>query len=206
MKSLMDSKPHSRLITAIFMLVVVSASIALAYIYEQRPKEQTHTSIPMTLTLSSPAFEHEAKIPSAYTCDENRLLNPEIRWSGVPEGTQSLALISDDPDVPKVKRPDGVVDHWVIFNISPEVTGIPETDDYTQHPGTAGTNTSGALGYMGPCPPPEYEPSEHRYFFKLFALDTKLDLPEGATKKEVLAALEGHVLAQAELMGRYKRR
>jgi len=205
MKFRMDSKPSHLLIKGAFIATVLTGSLLLVSFFKPVSLSPGASST-MTLTLSSPAFEHEAKIPAAYTCDENRLLNPEIRWSGVPEGTQSLALISDDPDVPKVKRPDGVVDHWVIFNISPEVTGIPETDDYTQHPGTAGTNTSGALGYMGPCPPPEYEPSEHRYFFKLFALDTKLDLPEGATKKEVLAALEGHVLAQAELMGRYKRR
>ena len=107
----------------------------------------------------------------------------------------------DDPDVPKVLRPDGVFDHWTLFNIPSTTTEIPEGGTA----GTEGKNGAGNSRYTGPCPPAQYEPSEHRYFFKLYALDTELSLPEGASKADVLKAMEGHVLGQAELIGKYKR-
>ncbi len=153
------------------------------------------------MQITSPAFENGERIPTKYTCDGDRLLSPELTFTGVPETARSLALIMDDPDVPKVLRPDGNFTHWVLFNIPPETTSIPEGGTI----GTAGVNGTGETGYRGPCPPPEYEPTMHRYFFKLYALDTKLDLPEGATKEEVEAAIEGHALATAELYGTYSR-
>ena len=128
-------------------------------------------------------------------------MSPPISWEGVPEDTKSLVLIMDDPDVPKALKPDGVFDHWTLFNIPPETKEI--TTGGTA--GTRGANGAGKNQYAGPCPPKEYEPSEHRYFFRLYALGSMLELPEAATKQEVLAAMEGHVLAQAELIGKYKR-
>ncbi len=154
-----------------------------------------------SLSLTSPAFEQGGSIPARYTCDGTRTLSPALVWGGVPEGAVSLVLIADDPDVPKAIKPDGVFDHWTLFNIPPTTAGISEGGSV----GTAGVNGAGNSAYTGPCPPPQYEPSEHRYFFRLYALDTSLDLPEGATKAQVLAAMEGRVIAQAELMGRYKR-
>jgi len=155
------------------------------------------------LTLTSAAFTNGESIPAQYTCDEDRFLNPPLTIAGVPETAVSLVLIMDDPDVPKEKVPSGVVDHWIAFNISPETKEIREGNSIL---GVSGFNTRGAAGYMGPCPPPEYEPSEHRYYFKLYALDCVLDLQEGASKRDVEAAMERHVIEKAELMGKYKRK
>lgn len=154
-----------------------------------------------TLTLTSAAFADNASIPSRFTCDEDRSVSPALAIAGVPEGTKSLALIMDDPDVPKALKPEGVFDHWVLFNIPADTREIPEGGSA----GVAGANGAGKNAYTGPCPPPQYEPSEHRYFFKLYALDSELSLQAGATKVEVEKAMEGHILAQTQLVGRYKR-
>ncbi|MBI4088188.1 YbhB/YbcL family Raf kinase inhibitor-like protein [Candidatus Kaiserbacteria bacterium] len=154
-----------------------------------------------TLTLTSPTFENGSSVPNRFTCDGDNT-SPPLSWSGVPEGTRSLVLIMDDPDVPKVLKPDGIFDHWTLFNIPPGTREIPEGGSV----GVPGANGAGKKAYTGPCPPPQYEPSEHRYFFRLYALDTMLPLQAGASKDEVLAAMQGHVIAQAELMGRYKRK
>jgi len=153
-----------------------------------------------TLTLSSGVFENGESIPARFTCD-GESMSPPLAWSSVPEGTKSLALIMDDPDVPKQLKTDGVFDHWTLFNIPPETKEI--TTGGTA--GVRGANGAGKNQYAGPCPPKEYEPSEHRYFFRLYALDPELPLKEGATKSEVLAAMQGHILSQAELVGKYKR-
>ena len=149
------------------------------------------------MQLTSPAFENGGVIPERYTCDGENI-SPELRISGVPEGAKTLALIMEDPDVPTNVREDGMWNHWVVFNIPPEISVIAEGEEPA---GVRGVTTSGALRYGGPCPPDR----EHRYFFYLYALDTALNLSEGTTKEEVLAAMEGHVLAKAELMGRYDR-
>lgn len=154
----------------------------------------------MTLSLTSPAFQTGTSIPSQFTCDAENV-SPPLSIAGVPEGAKSLVLIMDDPDVPKALKPDSVFDHWALFNISPETKEIAQAGSA----GTAGANGAGKNQYTGPCPPREYEPSEHRYFFKLYALDIMLDLPAGASKADVLQAMEGHVLEQAELMGKYRR-
>src|SRR3989338_1289494 len=153
------------------------------------------------MKLTSPAFENNGLIPSKYTCDSVAPINPPLEISSIPNGTKSFALIVDDPDVPKAIRPDGVFDHWVIFNISPNTANIPESALL----GICGNNGTGKTGYVGPCPPTQYEPSEHLYFFRVYALDFELPLKEGASKSEVLAAIDGHILDQAELVGRYKR-
>ena len=149
------------------------------------------------MKLTSPAFEHQGKIPSQYTCDGANI-NPPLTISDVPTQAKSLALIVDDPDVPKRLRQDGMWDHWIVFNMSPKLTEVKEGEEPQ---GIHGLGTSGNLDYFGPCPPDR----EHRYFFKLYALDSQLNLSEKATKQQVEKAMQGHILAQAELMGRYQR-
>jgi Raf kinase inhibitor-like YbhB/YbcL family protein len=149
------------------------------------------------MELSSTAFGHGEKIPSKFTCDGENI-NPPLSFSGVPAEAKSLALIMDDPDVPKNLRPDGMWDHWVVFNIPPSLASLDEGEEPS---GVQGMGTGQNLDYYGPCPPDR----EHRYYFKLYALDSELDLLEGATKKEVESAMAGHILEQAVLMGRYER-
>jgi len=155
-----------------------------------------------TLILTSLTFIANGSIPSKYTCDEDRSLSPPLSIAGVPAGAKSLALIMDDPDVPKQLRPDGVFDHWTLFNIPAGTREIPEGGSA----GIAGANGAGKNAYTGPCPPPQYEPSEHRYVFTLYALDSMLALQAGASKKEVKAAMQGRILDQTQLIGKYKRR
>lgn len=149
------------------------------------------------MQLRSSAFKHEGSIPSEYSCDGDNV-NPELIIKGVPPHAKSLVLIMDDPDVPASVRKECYWDHWVIFNIPPDTAYIPKN---SVPQGVLGKNTNGKMCYQGPCPPDR----EHRYFFKLYALDCKLDLSEGASKKQVEQAIQGHILAQAELMGKYKR-
>lgn len=146
------------------------------------------------MQLSSPAFLNGGAIPERFGRDfEN--VNPPLRIDDVPAGAVSFALIMDDPDVP-VAAGVPVWDHWVVFNIPPVIREIPEG---WQPVGTRGKGTRGELDYGGPRPPDK----EHRYFFRVYALDAMLDLPEGATKGEVLQRMAGHVLGEAELMGRF---
>ena len=145
----------------------------------------------------SPAFEHEGKIPSKYTCDGENI-SPPLTVSDVPPETKSLALIMDDPDVPKHLRSDGMWDHWVVFNIPASMRDIKEGNEPD---GIHGIGTGGNMNYFGPCPPDR----EHRYFFKLYALDTELDLPEKATKQQLEKAMENHIIEKTELMGKYER-
>ena len=149
------------------------------------------------MKLSSQAFKHNDKIPSKYTC-QGQDINPPLEIAEVPEGTKSLALIMDDPDVPERVRKDKMWVHWVAYNIDPKTRAIKENIPTL---GTLGKNTGGMNRYMGPCPPDK----EHRYFFKLYALDTMLSLKDGATKDELLKAMEGHILAQCELIGRFEK-
>ncbi len=149
------------------------------------------------MKLTSPAFKEGGIIPSLYTC-EGKEINPPLEMTAIPPEAKSLVLIIDDPDVPKSRRPDGMYDHWILFNIPPTTHKIAE---HSTPPGMQGKSTNGKNQYVGPCPPDR----EHRYFFKLYALDTLLDLPPGSTKKEVEAAMQGHVLAQCQLMGRYEK-
>ncbi len=149
------------------------------------------------MKLTSSAFSHEGRIPSKYTCDGDNI-NPPLTISDVPPGARTLVLIMDDPDVPRAIRKDGMWDHWVVFNISPSVREIEEG---VEPRGIHGAGTGGNEGYLGPCPPDR----EHRYFFKLYALDTELDLPKGAKKSQVEAAMKGRIMAETALMGKYER-
>ncbi len=160
------------------------------------------------MKVSSTTFENGGEIPSKYSCDGDNI-NPPLMISGIPEGAKSLVLIMDDPDIPDtVKRLKNieVFDHWLIYNITPETEGFSETgtlniEEGKEPAGVKGLNSSGTLKYMGPCPPD----TEHRYFFKVHALSSLIDLPEGATKKEVELAMDGLVLDSAQIIGRYKR-
>lgn len=143
------------------------------------------------MKLSSPDFEAQGAIPARFTCD-GADESPELNLAGIPGEAASLALIMDDPDASA-----GTWDHWVAFNIEP--TGVIPAD--VGDVGTGGVNSWNQLGYGGPCPPS----GTHRYFFRILALDTTLDLEEGATKDDVLAASNGHVLGDATLMGTYGR-
>lgn len=149
------------------------------------------------MEITSSAFQCGEAIPDKYSC-HGQNVSPELAWRGVPEDTKSLALIMDDPDAPR-----GTYNHWVIYNIPLSSTGLAENVAGTSQlsDGTMqGKNSSGKVGYGGPCPPAG---SSHRYYFTLYALDITLDLAAGVTKSQVLAAMEGHLLAQAETMGTY---
>lgn len=154
---------------------------------------------PMQLTSS--AFAHGAEIPSKYTC-EGENVSPPLLISNIPEGTQSLALIMHDPDIPKNLKSDGIFDHWVMFNITPTTTEIGENEA----PGLEGKNSAGRMGFIGSCPPKEYEPARHRYIFTLYALRSELPLPQGVSKADVLEAMEGLIIEKAELMGTYEKK
>ena len=163
---------------------------------KQKPVTIGHKS-QSNMQLNSLAFNYNEAIPTKYTCDGENV-SPPFVISDVPEGTQSLALIMDDPDVPTTVQSDGVWNHWVVFNIPPDTKEIVEGQEPA---GVHGKGTSGDAGYYGPCPPDR----EHRYFFKIYALDTMLDLPEGSSKADVERVMEGHTLDKAELVGRYER-
>ncbi len=156
----------------------------------------------MPLTLSSPAFVNGGPIPPKYTCDGDDLA-PPLRWSGVPETAGSLALIVDDPDAPDPRAPRMTWVHWVVYNLPPEDGGLPEGATARDLPPGAreGLNDWKRPGYGGPCPPI----GRHRYFFKLYALDCVLPDLGTPTKAEVEAAMAGHVLESAELVGTYQR-
>ena len=150
----------------------------------------------MKLTLASPQFTQGATIPSRYTCDAENYSIP-LEWTNMPQNTQSLVLIMDDPDAPM-----GTWDHWLVFNIPPSTHALSENLSSLPQGAKSGHNSFGNEVYGGPCPPDR----EHRYFFKLYALDTLLDLPQGARKADIEKAMQGHILEQAELMGRYDRK
>ncbi len=152
------------------------------------------------MLLTSSAFVHGGSIPPTYTCD-GRDVSPPLAWRDLPAGTRSLVLIVDDPDAPDPRAPRMTWVHWVLYNLSPHLTGLPEAAALP--PGAAaGINDFGRTRYGGPCPPI----GRHRYFFKLYALDTVLPDLGHAGKGEVEQAMAGHVLAQAVLMGTYERR
>lgn len=156
----------------------------------------------MALTISSPAFEPMQPMDAKYTC-EGQDLSPPLSWTGVPAGAKSLALICDDPDAPDPSAPRMTWVHWVLYNLPPATQGLPEGVKPTQLPsGTAeGTNDWRRTGYGGPCPPI----GRHRYFFKIYALDTVLPDLGRPTKAQLEQAMQGHILGKAELVGTYQK-
>jgi Raf kinase inhibitor-like YbhB/YbcL family protein len=170
-----------------------------------KPTPSTETQIPLSATqevtmafeITSPAFAKGESIPSDFSCD-GRDISPALTWTEPPAGTQSFALIMDDPDAPM-----GTWVHWVLYNIPASTRNLTEgtpTDPKLSDGSLQGKTSAGSTGYHGPCPPS----GTHHYFFKLYALDTMLSLSAKADKKELLAAMEGHILANAELMGTFK--
>ena len=152
------------------------------------------------MELTSSAFTEGGPIPAKYTCDDKNV-SPPLKWSGVPAGAKSLALIADDPDAPA-----GAWVHWVLYDLPATATELAEDVPKSQHVAAGarqGLNDFRNLGYGGPCPP---RGKPHRYFFKLYALDVALDLKPGVTKKDLERAMDKHVVANAQLMGTYKRK
>lgn len=176
---------RKKIIVAACVLIVV----LIAVIFFTRRNYPTDS-----MRITSSAFEHNGSLPSLYTCD-GRGVSPPLAIADVPSGAQSIVLIFDDPDAP-----GRTFDHWVVWNIPPVVAEITEGASMDGD-GIIGRNTAGGNAYFPPCPPN----GEHRYFFKLYALNRGLDLPAGSSKTEVERAMEGHVIDYAELMGRYRR-
>ena len=167
---------------------------------DSNPADWKEVSGAMRFSIASPSFLEGQPIPARHTCDGPDL-SPALQWGAPPQGTKGFALICDDPDAPV-----GTWVHWVIFNIPAASTGLAENVPKTAElpdGSLQGTNDFRRIGYGGPCPPPG---PAHRYFFKLYALSKALQLPAGATKADVLRAMEGSVLATAQLMGRYGRK
>ena len=170
------------------MLLVIGCS-------RQAPDISEPTKAPVggIMKLSSPSFGNGGMIPAKYTCDGDEI-SPELHISAAPEQAKSLVLIMDDPDAPV-----GIWDHWVVWNMPETATEIAEGEEPE---GVHGRGTRGGLEYQGPCPPD----ARHTYFFKLYALDAKLSLKEGATKLDLEQAMAGHILSQSELTGTYERK
>jgi hypothetical protein len=151
----------------------------------------------MDIKITSPAFKEGEMIPKKYTCDGPDV-SPALIWNAGPSGTRSIALVCDDPDAPR-----GTWVHWVIFNLPADLKGLQENipkQDVLKNGAKQGRNDFGDIGYGGPCPP-----ALHRYFFKVYVLDAMLNLQAGATKAQLLKAMEGHILGHGQLIGKYKR-
>ncbi|MCD6515835.1 MAG: YbhB/YbcL family Raf kinase inhibitor-like protein [Candidatus Aminicenantes bacterium] len=152
----------------------------------------------MKIEIKSDVFDQGGMIPEKYTCDGDNI-SPPLSWDLVPEETKSIAVICDDPDAPV-----GTWVHWVVYNIPPEIKELKENitpEREMDNGGVQGMNDFKKIGYGGPCPPS----GTHRYFFKIYALDSRMELKPGATKYELLIAMESHILAKGELIGKYSR-
>lgn len=177
------------------IFVIIISIIFIQTLYPQTSKKERK----MEIKIESSAFKYGEFIPVKYTCDGENV-SPPLKWSGSPANTKSFALISDDPDAPI-----GDWVHWVMYNIPPNIFELAEkipADKILKNGAIHGLNDFRKFGYGGPCPPS----GVHRYFFKIYALDTMLDLPPGATKKQLLDAMKNHIIAQGELMGKYQRK
>ena len=178
----------------LFLGIIIVAIVSLIILFYSRGGENSVQDNEPHMKIESSAFQNGETIPAKYTCDGEDI-NPPLAISGVPNEAKSLVLVMDDPDAPV-----GTWDHWVVYNISPETSVIGE--DSVPEGSLEGQNSFGRGNWGGPCP----HSGEHRYFFKLYALDLELDLdPSSATKKDIETVMEGHILAQAELIGRYER-
>lgn len=180
--------------------MILTATLLAGFLATCSADNAKSSGVAMSIHLTSTAFADEQSIPVKYTCDGDDV-SPPLAWTNAPVGTKSFSLIVDDPDAPS-----GTWVHWVVYDLPTDVRSLPENLAKSQYiPGNAkqGLNDFKRLGYGGPCPPPG---KAHRYFFKLYALDTMLDLKPGLTKANVLKAMAGHVLAEGQLQGTYQRR
>lgn len=187
-------------IVAIMKNILILIFITLFMLLNMLP---THAAkqgkVKIKIKVSSTAFKNGGFLPVQYTCDGNNI-SPPLNFSSIPEDTQSLALILEDPDAP-----GGTFTHWIIYNLPGNTTNLTEnipTDDTLENGAEQGVNDFGQIGYGSPCPPPGLP---HRYIFKLYALNVKLDLSLGATKKQLLGVMKGHILQEGKLIGHYKR-
>jgi Raf kinase inhibitor-like YbhB/YbcL family protein len=158
------------------------------------------TTTEATMTLSSTAFKNDSAIPQRFSC-QGEDISPMLTWSSAPEETKSFALVIEDPDAP-----NGTFIHWVIYNIPSSEHGLAENiarRDPLPNGARQGTNSAQQLGYMGPCPPAG---KAHRYYFKLFALDTEINIPGEATHDKLMSTIQGHILAKGEIMGTYQKK
>jgi len=188
---------QKRVVTAMAVLLAVGIGFACASSVRICAAEREGGR--EVITIQSRAFGEGDTIPKRHTCDGDDV-SPELSWSDVPGDAKGLVMICDDPDAPV-----GTWVHWVLFRIAPDVSELPEgvpDGEIVLDGAVHGRNDFGHLGYGGPCPPPG---PAHRYFFKLYAVDNEINLPPGSTKAEVMAAIEGHVLAEGRLMERYGR-
>lgn len=190
------------MINAVLKKVIVLAIMPVSLFCYCKDSEQIDSKAAggkkMEIKITSSAFAEDGLIPPKYTCDGSDI-SPPLQWEAMPEGTKSIALICDDPDAPS-----GTFVHWVIFGLSAETRELEENippDETLPNGAKQGTSDFGRIGYGGPCPPS----GTHRYFFKIYALDTELDLAAGARKPQLLKAMEGHILGQGQLIGKYKR-
>jgi Raf kinase inhibitor-like YbhB/YbcL family protein len=203
------TESHDRA-SVVILLVLLLATMAAVYAFSRLPRIAASSQTPHDsilkgtvmpdLYLKTSAFKPGSEMPPQLTC-EGEDLSPSLQWGGAPKGTQSFALIAEDPDAPS-----GTFTHWVLYDLPASTTEIPQgipRRDHLGFGGLQGTNDFGKIGYGGPCPPAG---NPHRYFFKLYAMDTVLGLKPGAKKQEVERAMEGHVIAQAEIMGKYQRK
>lgn len=174
----------------IVLLVVLSVGIILSKIVNKKNMKMKE------LKVMSHSFKEGEEIPVLFTCD-GQDISPHLMWEKGPEGTRGYVMIMDDPDAPK-----GTWVHWVVFNISSTVTKFDQGSDLQLADAVMGKNSWGKNQYGGPCPPS----GTHRYYFKIYALDTQLDLDESAAKEDVISAMKGHVVAQGSLMGRYSKK
>ncbi len=182
----------------VVVLVVVPVLSFCSYKDSEYVNSKAEGGKKMEIKITSSAFEDGGLIPAKYTCDGTDI-SPPLQWDAAPEGTQSIALICDDPDAPM-----GTWVHWVLYNLPADTRELTEnvpTDSTLPDGAKQGITDFGRTGYGGPCPPS----GTHRYFFKIYALDTKIDLAAGADKPQLLKAMEGHILGQGQLIGKYKR-
>ena len=177
-----------------FIIAFIAAIVLVSFYTSAKTVRKT-----MNITISSSAFKDGELIPLKYTCDGDNI-SPPLSLARVPENTNSIALIADDPDAPM-----GTFVHWVLFNLPKDTVQLLEAmpkDKTLDNGAIQGINSSNRIGYIGPCPPS----GTHRYFFKVYALDTMLTLEPGIAKEQLLVAMEGHILAEGQLMGKYARK
>jgi len=178
------------------ILIAIVVIVVVGFLFFKKPASApvtNNTNFNDMITITSNAFQFNGQIPEQYSCD-GAGVNPPLTFGNVPENTKSLALIIDDPDAP-----GGTFTHWLVFNINPQVAGVSENSPPSD--GLFGRTSAGGTEYVAACPPS----GTHHYHFKVFALDTKLDLQSGATRKEFESAISGHVIDQGELIGLYQR-
>ena len=187
-------KNFSKILIIILFLILTAGIIVLFVKNSSKQNVSLEPETPQIMKITSPVFQNNSYLSAKYTCDGENI-NPPLQIEEVPTGTQSLILIVDDPDAPS-----GTFLHWLIWNINPDTSVIEENS--LPVGAKQGRNDFGKNNYNGPCPPS----GTHRYFFKIYALDKKLDLPEGASLNQVLQAIQNHLLDEAQLVGLYQRK